>query len=275
MSWWATVKASTLAATVGPAVAVVTLGGGAALLTDDSAAQRSGSSEVIAEPIAVSGDGGQPVAQESCTNEGDTGTGTECASSEPLAVSGDGSGSPCGTNDGIGGDCSGTGDAQVTDQQVSCAIGEEFRRDAAPPPSCPPDTIVTPTTTLPPPPPPPAVSTTTLPPPCAKYDITGVWPTESGNGYHATFDLQQFGTELVGSATLAAGEYERAGYKPVPGTVAGSMIGDQVILDVTWLKADEGALTGRYTGTVTTNAINGSAGPFAWSGTGMTICIGF
>jgi hypothetical protein len=116
---------------------------------------------------------------------------------------------------------------------------------------------------------------------CEQWDVTGTWPTEAANDYHAVFTFSQSGTSLSGSATLPPHEAARARYTGTTGSVRGTITGDRLEVFVTWPPKDDGTvLTGKYTGGVVaggspgTGVISGGdAGGFAWSGGGPAKCV--
>lgn len=122
----------------------------------------------------------------------------------------------------------------------------------------------------------PTVTATTTT--CRQWDVSGTWNTaHSDNSYHPSFTFQQNGTSITGTASLPAGEQANARYTG-PGTVTGSMKGDQLDVIVTWPRAN-GAVQGRYFGTVTQGRVSGmgvavgASSGIGWTGTGPTRCV--
>jgi hypothetical protein len=113
---------------------------------------------------------------------------------------------------------------------------------------------------------------------CTQWDVSGNWNTAHSNGsYHPSFTFSQTGTTITGTGTLPAGEQANAQYTG-PGTVTGSMKGDQLDVVVTW-PTRNGAVQGRYFGTVTQGRVSGmgvavgASSGIGWTGSGPTRCV--
>jgi hypothetical protein len=113
---------------------------------------------------------------------------------------------------------------------------------------------------------------------CRQWDVSGTWTTaHSDNSYHPTFTLQQNGTSITGTATLPSGEQANAQYIG-PGSVTGSMKGDQLDVVVTWPRRNM-SVQGRYFGTVTQGRVSGmgvavgASSGIGWTGSGPTRCV--
>jgi hypothetical protein len=168
---------------------------------------------------------------------------------------------------GDGGD-GGSDDTGNVIQQQTCGTGDTS-------PACEQDsvvdTIAPPTSTLP-----PETTTATTAPACLQWNVAGTWSTMHGDGgYHPTFAFTQTDTTITGTATVPAHEQEGAGYSG-SGTVAGSLVGDQLVVDVQWPGRDGGpGASGTYTATITSAGLqNGKAGPVLdWIGSGPAVCV--
>ncbi|MFJ9115801.1 hypothetical protein [Streptomyces sp. NPDC102394] len=73
-----------------------------------------------------------------------------------------------------------------------------------------------------------------------EFDVHGEWSLHQSNGFKTTFNIQQNGTSLTGSASAAG----------MAGTGRGRVQGDSFIFTVDWNPAgDEKGPLGEYSGT--------------------------
>jgi hypothetical protein len=115
---------------------------------------------------------------------------------------------------------------------------------------------------------------------CEQWDVTGTWSTTQGNGYNPAFTFNQSTPSLSGSATLSAGEAQRAGYTGTTGSVSGTITGARLDVVVTWPPKENGSVDrGRYTGIVIAGSSPGSGlisdgdtGGVRWAGGGPARC---
>jgi hypothetical protein len=101
-------------------------------------------------------------------------------------------------------------------------------------------------------------------------DVTGTWrQTQSNFAPGATFRLQQAGTKLTGSATIAPSAAASLGYSK--GNLSGTIKGDHIDLVVRWNKSSIDGVRnlGHYFGTVTAHRMSGGGNNLAKSPTTM------
>jgi hypothetical protein len=107
----------------------------------------------------------------------------------------------------------------------------------------------------------------TSPSTCAQWNISGTWHAQQANNANPTFNFQQNGTSLSGTASTT-----------VTGTLTGTVVGNHLDFVVTWSSTS----AGHYTATVTQGGIvNGQSNDqfrpgsnTSWTASGPTQCVG-